>query len=72
MGWYENFAIVGMVDIRASKKQKEESKDKHEPKATIDEQSIGFHKALQAIQKLTPQQWVKIMEEDNNISGPSP
>jgi len=47
--WYEDY-LVGMVEIRAHKKKNDTIEIKEELTINMDNQSIGFAKALQKFQ----------------------
>lgn len=64
--WYEDSLVV-MVDIGVQIKKKNKIWTKYEPKTSVDNRSIGFHKALQTFQQLPPNELVKVMEQMNNI-----
>jgi len=62
MVWYAD-SLMGMVDTRAQIKKKEESEVKDEPKNSVYNQSIRFHKALQTFQHITPDQMERVMKK---------
>lgn len=69
MVWYED-SIVGMVETTTQKKKNNTTEIKEEPTTNVENQSIVFHKALQTLQHLTPNEMTRVMEQSHNTVGP--